>query len=169
MNNNRDADARQLAQRLLEKAASQEEAQTARDLLEQINRHQQWVAQRKAQTEAAASPASKTVIASAPASEPVSTSATAKPVDTRLLLAVEAPVKEIDCAHKPEVTLTLRGGNRPLIFHAADLQAVGITGKGQDIPNLDSCEKWKGRRIRIWFVMAKGKSYMGEITDIAFE
>jgi hypothetical protein len=83
-------------------------------------------------------------------------------------MAADGAVRGIDCSHKPAVTVTLNGGNRPLIFHASDFGAVGVTGK-DDVPGLDACEKWKGRRIRVWFHVVKGKEYMGEITDLAFQ
>jgi len=82
-------------------------------------------------------------------------------------MAVDGLVRRIDCSQQPAITVTLSGGNRPLIFHAADFRTVSVTGEGT--LGLDACEKWKGRRIRIWFLTAKGKDYVGEITDVAFE
>jgi hypothetical protein len=84
-------------------------------------------------------------------------------------MAVDGAVRRIDCSHKPAVTVTLSGGKRPLIFHVADFATVGVTGNGNDVPGLDACENWKGRRIRVWFHLVKGKEYMGEITDLAFQ
>jgi Flp pilus assembly protein TadD len=168
LNADRDADARQMAQRILEKAASPEEAQTARSLLERIKEHEQWVAQRKMQAEVAPTFATKTAVASEPTgTPPVTASSTPVAADTSKLMAADGIVRKIDCAHKPAITVTLSGGNRPLIFHTTDFGAVGVTGA--DVPGLDSCEKWKGRRVRIWFRMAKGKEYLGEVTDLAFE
>jgi Flp pilus assembly protein TadD len=167
LNANRDAEARQMAQRLLDKAASPEEKLTAQGLLNRVKEHEQWV-ERKAQIAAAADATTKTAEVSASASSgPAMSSSTPAPVDTSNLMAVDGSVRRIDCSHKPAVTVTLSGGNRPLIFHAADFGAVGVTGA--DIPGADSCENWKGRRIRIWFRSVKGKDYMGEITDIAFQ
>ena len=171
LNADRDADARQIAQKILEKAASPQEAQTARELLERIKVHEQWVAQRKMQPEAAAANVTvTTAVASAPVVAPTqTTSSTPAPVDPSKLMAAEGLVRRVDCSHKPEITVMLSGGNRPLIFHAADFGTVGVTGAGADAASLDSCEKWKGRRIRIWFLVAKGKEYLGEITNLAFE
>jgi Flp pilus assembly protein TadD len=176
LNNNRTADARQLAQRLVERAASPEERQTAQELLNRIKEREEWVQRMKAQPAVAAAPMNQTVVASATAETPtttVTTTATTpsapKPVDLRTLMAVDGSIREIDCSHKPAVTVTLGVGNPPLIFHAADFATVGVTGKGDDVPCLDSCEKWKGRRIRLWFHLVKGQDYMGEITDLAFQ
>jgi tetratricopeptide (TPR) repeat protein len=166
LTNNRNADARQLAQRLLEKAASPEESQTARELLERIEEHERWVVQRKTQPKTAANPGSQTAVANAPASTQTIT-ASSPPIPLDKLMAAEGLVRKVDCSQQPSITVTLSGGNRPLIFHAADFRTVSVTGA--DPPDLDSCEKWKGRRITIWFLMVKGKEYLGEITDVAFE
>ena len=168
LNADRDADARQLAQRILDKATLPEEAREARALLDRIKKREQWTAQVKAQSEAAASAAPKTVVAANPAAaQPASGSApiAAKAAD---LLAVDGVIGGIDCSRKPTITVTLKGGNRPMRFRAADFGAVGVSGASGDPPSLDACEKWKGRRIRIWFRSVKGKDYLGEITDLAF-
>jgi Flp pilus assembly protein TadD len=172
VNDNRDADARKLTQNLLEKTKVPEEAQTARELLKQISEHEQWVAQRKKESEEAAANAAKTTaVVSAAATQTVaaSSSATANPVDVSKLLAVEGVIRSLDCSHKPSIMVTVSGGNRPLIFHAMDFSAVGVTGADVGTRSLDSCEKWKGRRVRIWFRVAKGKEYLGEMTDLAFQ
>jgi tetratricopeptide (TPR) repeat protein len=175
VNDNRDAEARQLAQRLLEKATSPEETQTARELLARITEHEEWGANRKMQMEAAAkmdaeaaNPASQNIVASAPAEAHTTVvSSTRKPADSSTLMAADGLVRGIDCSHKPAVTVTLAGGTRPLIFHATDFGDVGVTG--DNTLDLDSCDKWKGRRIRIWFLKTEGKPYLGEMTDLVFE
>jgi tetratricopeptide (TPR) repeat protein len=170
LNDNRDTDARQLAQKLLEKTKSAEEAQTARELLKQISEHEQWVAERKKEAEIAPNAPTTSVVVSAPATgQTGSASSAATPVDTSTLMAVEGLIRNVDCSRKPAIVVTLSGGNRPLIFHAADFRVVGVTGDDEGTTSLDSCEKWKGRRVRLWFQKAKGKEYFGEITDIAFE
>jgi len=175
LNAERDAEAREMAQRIVAKAASPEEVQTARGLLERIDEHEQWAAQKAAQAKmqseaAAASSTNRVVVASAPvAGQTVTSPTAAAPVDPSTLMAVDGIVRRIDCTHKPAMVLTLGGGNRPLIFHAADFAAVSVTGTVEDPSSLESCEKWKGRSIRLWFQVVKGKGYLGEITDIAFQ
>jgi Flp pilus assembly protein TadD len=169
LNNDRVADAEHLAQSLVEKATSPEEKQTAQGLLNRIKEREQWVRERKSQIGVAAN-GTKTPVVSAPAkAEPATSSSTGPPRDVSTLMAVDGAVRRIDCSHKPAVTVTLSGGNRPLIFHVADFATVGVTGNGNDVPGLDACENWKGRRIRVWFHLVKGKEYMGEITDLAFQ
>jgi tetratricopeptide (TPR) repeat protein len=175
LNIERDADARLMAQKLLEKATSPEEAQTARSLLERIKEHEEWVAQRNKRLEEAAHQAATAKIETATAASGApmpakSTSGTMSiRVDESTLMATEGSVRRIDCSRKPAVIVTLGGGTRPLVFHAADFHKVGVSGADQATMDVESCEKWKGRRMRIWFHMAKSKEYMGEITDVAFE
>jgi tetratricopeptide (TPR) repeat protein len=169
LNAKRNAEARQMAQKLLENAASPEEAQEARALLERIKEHEQWAAQMKAQAEAAASVTAKTAAPPrTPAAQQTTASLTPIPVKTADLLAVDGVIGAVDCSRKPAITVTLKGGNRPMNFHAENFSAVSVSGAGGDIPGVDACEKWKGRRIRIWFRGVKGKDYLGEITDLAF-
>ena len=168
LNADRDADARQLAQRILDKAASPEEAQEARALLDRIKEREQWSEQMKARAEAAAKVTSEKAVASAPTAQPVTSSSKPTPVKTEDLLAVDGVIGGIDCSRKPAITMTLKGGNPPMRFRASDFGAVGVSGANGDVPGLDACEKWKGRRIRIWFRGVKGKDYMGEITNLAF-
>jgi len=172
LNDNRDADARKLAQNLLEKTKVPEEAETAQALLEQIKGHERWVAARRKESEEAANPATPTMVVSAPGTtQNVATSSptAARPIDMSTLMAVEGLIRRVDCSHKPAIVVTLGGGNRPLIFHAADFGGVGVSGADDGTRTLDSCERWKGRRVRIWFQKATGKEYLGEITDWAFE
>jgi len=172
LNNNRDADAKQLAQRILAKAKSPEEIQTAQDLLERIKEHEQWVLQRNAPPSMTsdANVATKTAVTGAPAGpQSMTVSSTPEAVDAKTLMAVDGLVREVDCLHKPAITLTMIVGKGPVSFHAEDFRRVGVTGAEEGTMGLDSCEKWKGRRVRIWFRAVKGKEYLGEITNVAFE
>src|SRR5258708_9488408 len=101
LNADRDADARQLAQKLLEKASSPQESQTARELLERVKEHEQWVAQRKTQGDAASSPTTTSAMANAPpAAQTKTTSSTAIPLDTSKFMAGRALGRGVDCLHK---------------------------------------------------------------------
>src|SRR5260370_18744296 len=67
LNNNRYTDARQLAQRLLDKAGSPQEAEIARDLLESCKEHERWAAAHsKRALEAEANAAKQSAVANAP-------------------------------------------------------------------------------------------------------
>ena len=173
LNNDRTVDAREMAKRLLNKAKSTEEAQTARDLLQRIEEHERWAAERKAQMETAALNAKTKDISGGAVSEAAtSTKVVVQPaapaaVDPSQLMATEGTIGAMECSHAPAVMVTLHG-NKPLRFHAANFHAINITGSGET-PSVDACEAWKGRKIRLWFVPVKDKNYLGEITDIALQ
>jgi tetratricopeptide (TPR) repeat protein len=172
LNSDRDAEARQLAQRLMGQAISAEDAQVARALLDSVKEHEGWVALRKRRAEEAAKAAAMPAVTAASAPPVVQTAKASEMsirVDESTLMATDGIVRKIDCSRKPSVTITLGGGNRPLIFRATDFQAIGLSGSDEATMNIKACETWKGRRMRIWFHVAKSKEYMGEITNIAFE
>jgi hypothetical protein len=84
-------------------------------------------------------------------------------------MAVEGAIGEMDCAHRPEVMLTLRMPKGPMDFHAADFERVGVSGlSAESVPALETCAKWPGRRVKVWFRAAPGKDYAGEIIRIYF-
>ena len=177
LNNDRTADARQMTKRLMSKANSPQELQTARDLLQRIEEHERWAAERKAQMEAAALSAKANSANSSETASGARSGDTARavmtkpartPVDPNSLMATEGTVGAIECSQIPAIMITLRG-NKPLRFHAGDFHNVLVSGTGTDVPSLDSCDKWKGRKVRLWFLPTKDKNYMGEITDIALQ
>ncbi|MCU1241064.1 MAG: hypothetical protein JWO71_1790 [Candidatus Acidoferrum typicum] len=173
LNNNRDADAKQLAQKLLEKAKSPEEIQAARDLLQRIKEHEEWVLQRNAPSsmpaDADAAVGTKTAVASAPAGAQSITVSSTPEVDPKTLMAVDGLLHGVECSQKPAITVTMIVGGSEVAFHAADFRTIGVTGAAESVMSVESCEKWKGRRVRIWFRVVKGKQYLGEITNLAFE
>jgi len=170
LNSNRNAEARQLAQRLLEKSKSSEESEAARELLERIQEHERWVLEQNATPKTATADAErKTVNAGAPAGTQAVTVTSTPEVDPRTLMAVDGLVHEVECSRKPAVTLSMIVGRSAVNFHATDFRKIGVTGAPESLMSLESCEKWKGRRVRIWFRAVKGKEYLGEITNIAFE
>jgi tetratricopeptide (TPR) repeat protein len=171
LNNNQDADAKQLAERILAKAKSPEEIQTARGLMERVREHERWVMQRNTPPNAAADAtvSTKTAVASAPAEGQSMTVTSTPEVDPKTLMAVDGLVHEVDCLHRPAVTLSMIVGRSAVGFHTADFHTIGVTGAAESVMSLESCEKWKGRRVRIWFRALKGKEYLGEITNLAFE
>jgi hypothetical protein len=170
LNSNRNAEARQLAQRLLEKSKSREESEDARKLLGRIEEHEQWVMQQNATPKTTTVDAeTRTVHASAPGGTQSVTVSSTPEVDPKTLMAVDGLVHEVECSGKPAVTVSMMVGGKAVGFHATDFLKIGVTGAPESMMSLDSCEKWKGRRVRIWFRAVKGKEYLGEITNIAFE
>jgi hypothetical protein len=36
------------------------------------------------------------------------------------------------------------------------------------VPAISSCKSWAGRNVKIWFRMAQGQGFLGEVTRIYF-
>ena len=65
------------------------------------------------------------------------------------------------------MTLNLPRG--PMELHAKDFGAVSVSGQSAaSVPALGTCKSWTGRKVKIWFRMAQGQGFLGEITRIYF-
>jgi hypothetical protein len=84
-------------------------------------------------------------------------------------MAVEGSIAGVNCGPKAEVTLTLDLPRGPMDFHAADFGRVGVSGASvAAVPAIGTCKAWKGRSVKIWFRMAEGKGFLGEIMRVYF-
>lgn len=166
MNNNRDADARIVAQQLLKAATTPEETNTAQEVLSRVAEHEQWAAQVKA---AGGLTSKQTVVitSAAPsgaAQGPGSTGARSSPG-----MAVEGAISSVDCAHSPEALVTVQVSLQPMTFHLADFHHVAPSPfSKQTAPQLQTCEALQGQSVRLWFRLADGKDYLGEVSAIDF-
>jgi len=84
-------------------------------LLERVREHERWAMQRNTPPSVTADAAvgTKTAAASAPAEGQAMTVSSTPEVDPKTLMAVDGPVHEVDCAHKPAVTLSMIVGEAP--------------------------------------------------------
>jgi hypothetical protein len=74
-----------------------------------------------------------------------------------------------DCDKKPEITLSLNLEKGPMDFHVADFGSIGVSGvSAASVPGMETCKQWSGRRVKVWFRLAQGKDYLGEVTRIYF-
>ncbi len=84
-------------------------------------------------------------------------------------MAVEGSIAAVDCARSPELTLTLNLPRGPMDFHAKDFGAVSVSGQSAAaVPAISSCKSWIGRNVKIWFRMAQGQGFLGEIMRVYF-
>ena len=84
-------------------------------------------------------------------------------------MAVEGSIAGVDCAGSPELTLTVNLPRGPMDFHAKDFRAVSVSGQSAAaVPAIASCKNWTGRNVKMWFRMAQGKGFLGEIMRIYF-
>jgi tetratricopeptide (TPR) repeat protein len=172
LNNGRAADAGAVAQRLLASAGSADETRAVRKLIDTIDEELEWEkeSEQEAKLEARnAREPPKTGVLSNPDAAPVRPAIARRQLGPPEWMAVDGPIAAIDCGHGPEVTLTLDLAKGPLSFHAADFERVGTSGMSEAaVPELESCKRWVGRRVKIWFRWIQGQDYVGEITKIHF-
>jgi tetratricopeptide (TPR) repeat protein len=170
LNNRRGEEARAVAEKLEASASSLEEQRTARSVLGAIEEEEEWEKE-SAEEALGRLKVDGPQVATGPDLTPdiVHPAISRRQLGPPEWMAVEGAIEGIDCARSPEVTLTLNLPKGAMDFHAADFGRVGMSGiSAESVPELDTCKQWSGRRVKVWFRLAKGKDYVGEIIRIYF-
>jgi tetratricopeptide (TPR) repeat protein len=172
LNNGRAAEAGGVAQKLLASSTTAEDTRPARRLLDTVEEEQQWQKESEEQGSADVqradeAPKNGTAILSSPtAAHPAISRRQLGPPEW---MAVDGPIAAIDCSHSPEIAMTLNLAKGPLSFHVGDFRRVGVSGvSAEATPVLESCKRWAGRRVKVWFRLVQDKDYLGEISKIYF-
>ncbi len=174
LNNGRTAQARAVAEKLEATASSEDEKRSAQSVLEAIADEEEW--QKAGITEGTTTefgPPGGGAPAP-PKTEGTNSGAGGRTVSHRQLgppdwMAVEGSIAAVDCARSPELTLTVNLPRGPMEFHAKDFGAVSVSGRSAaSVPAISSCKSWAGRNVKIWFRMAQGQGFLGEVTRIYF-
>jgi tetratricopeptide (TPR) repeat protein len=169
VNNDRDADARVIGEKLLKASRNAEESEMAQQLLNHVRDHQQWVAQRKAAVAGQAVPGSGSVTLSMAAPPSGAPAGPGIPLKTPASMAVDGPISAADCTHIPEVTFTLKLSHGPMTFHIADFTRITVSAPTErSLPKPGSCQAWTGRQVKVWFRPTQGQEYLGEVSTIYF-
>jgi tetratricopeptide (TPR) repeat protein len=170
LNNRRAEEARAVGERLERNANSLEEKRTARSILTAIEEEEEWEKE-SAEEALGRQRVDGPQVATGP---DMSVDIVHPTISRRQLgppewMAVEGAIGAIDCSHNPEVTLSLNLPKGPMDFHASDFGHVGMSGiRAESVPELGTCQQWAGRRVKVWFRLAQGKDYLGEIIRIYF-
>jgi tetratricopeptide (TPR) repeat protein len=181
LNNGRTEQARAVAERLEAAATSEEDARLARSVLEAIADEEEWekAGIREGTTTEFEPPGGGVTPGNAGAGTSTSSRSAVSSngnvvVSRRQLgppewMAVEGSVAAVDCVRSPELTLTLNLPRGPMDFHAKDFGAVSVSGQSAaSVPAIASCKAWTGRNVKIWFRMAQGQGFLGEIMRVYF-
>jgi Flp pilus assembly protein TadD len=172
LNNNRFSEARTMAQRILAAATNAGEKQVAANMLQHVQEREEWVAKNASAPSSA--PAGKDASSASAMTSPGEVAgpetATDGPVHLkRREYGVDGTISSVECTNKPEVLINLNLQSGPVSFHAGDFAAVKLSwADGAPEPKLNSCESWKGRRVKLWFSPTPKKDYAGEISKIHF-
>jgi Tfp pilus assembly protein PilF len=175
LNNGRVEEARAVAEKLESAAKSPEDERMAKSALEAIAEEEEW--EKSGVTEGVTrdfSPPGESANATGASSQPEGAAAGGTVVSGRQLrppdwMAVEGLIAAIDCARSPELTMTFNLPRGPMELHAKDFGAVSVSGpSAASVPTIATCKEWAGRKVKIWFRMAQGQGFLGEITRIYF-
>jgi tetratricopeptide (TPR) repeat protein len=174
LNNGRTAQARAVAEKLEATAGSEDDKRSAQSVLEAIADEEEW--QKAGITEGTTTEFGPPGggAATVPKTEGTNSGTGGRSVSHRQLgppewMAVDGSIAAVDCARSPELTLTVNLPRGPMDFHAKDFGAVSVSGQSAAaVPAISSCKSWTGRNVKIWFRMAQGKGFLGEIMRIYF-
>jgi tetratricopeptide (TPR) repeat protein len=181
LNNGRTEQARAVAEKLEATAVSKDDKRSAGSVLEAVADEEEWekAGVREGVTREFGPPGSdaKTAAGTASAANAAASAGASNggaPISRRQLgppewMAVEGSIAAVDCARNPELTLTLNLPRGPMDFHAKDFGAVSVSGESAAaVPAVANCKSWTGRNVKIWFRMAQGQGFLGEIMKIYF-
>jgi tetratricopeptide (TPR) repeat protein len=166
LNNGQADQARAVAEKLAATAASAEDERLAKSVLDAIAEEEEW--------EKSGVQEGVTRDFAPPGEDANDATASGQAASHRQLgppdwMAVEGSIAAIDCARSPELTMTFNLPRGPMEFHAKDFGAVSVSGQSAaSVPGLETCKSWTGRKVKIWFRMAQGQGFLGEITRIYF-
>jgi hypothetical protein len=174
LNNGRTAQARAVAEKLEATASSEDEKRSAQSVLEAISDEEEW--QKAGITEGTTTEFGPPGggAAAPPKTEGTNSGAAGRTVSHRQLgppewMAVEGSIAAVDCARSPELTLTVNLPRGPMEFHAKDFGAVSVSGpSAASVPGVETCKSWTGRKVKVWFRMANGQGFLGEIMRVYF-
>jgi tetratricopeptide (TPR) repeat protein len=170
LNNRRAEEARAVAENLQRTAGSLEEQHAAASILRAIEEEEEWEKE-SAEVALGRLKVDGPQVTTGPDLSPdvVHPAISRRQLGPPEWMAVEGAIGAIDCAHSPEVTLTLNLPRGAMDFHAGDLGRVGMSGiSAESVPELGTCKQWGGRRVKVWFRLVQAKEYLGEIIRIYF-
>ena len=174
LNSSRFAEARIMAQRILAAAVSPGEKEVANSLLQHVQQSEEWAAKRQPDSAALSVQSDKDSIEFTTSKRPAGTTGQEGTQDASVqlrsrLYGADGRISMVECSKKPEFTINMDLPNGPVSFHATDFGKVSMSwADGVPEPSLKTCEQWKGRQAKVWFLPTPGKEYAGEISKLYF-
>ncbi len=169
LNNNRDAEAKIVADSIAKAAYTPQERSMADDFVARVANHKNQIANGVANTTRAMLSSGTFEVGTVSAGDSASAAGgTDRPPEARkLLLGVDGTVTEVDCSHSPEIRLKLDGSGGFIAYHAADRAKITIVAPGNG-PALE-CSQWAGHKVKLWFMFNPTDKSTGEITKLNFQ
>jgi tetratricopeptide (TPR) repeat protein len=174
LNSSRFAEARNMAQRILAAAKSPGEKEVANSLLQRVQQAEEWAAKRQTNSAALPVQSDEDSIQFTTSIRPAGTTGQEGAQDAsvqlkRRLYGTDGRISMVECSKKPEFTINVDLPNGSVSFHATDFGKVSMSwADGVPAPSLKTCEQWKGRQVKVWFLPTPSKEYAGEISKLYF-
>jgi tetratricopeptide (TPR) repeat protein len=175
LRNNRDADAKLMADRLLVSSITPFERETAQAMVRMVAEH-------KPQIDETASPpqgSTSTVILQrrTPQEGSSSNGAAAKgaalggaaPTAARpqTVAGVDGVLTDVDCSKSPSIVFDLIANSGEVEYHIADVAKI-LLANSTNSP-VPTCQQWNGRRVRVWPTPPSDPKLPAEIAKLIFQ
>jgi Protein of unknown function (DUF1570) len=165
-NNNRDAEAKIVAESVVVDAYAPEEKELARQLVDRIAIHKDQPTNGFGSSAGTGATAgtfeAHTVEIPAPATSPQS--GDRPPGRQKILLGVDGTVSSVDCSKPPEAMVTLDGS---ITYHVTNIANISITAPGNT--PAPECSKWAGRKVKLWLTFTPGEKTSSEVARLTFQ
>jgi tetratricopeptide (TPR) repeat protein len=156
MNNNRNEEARALAERILAAAKSPQDVQAANALLRSVRQRAEWAV--RGVGPGSTMPPQGANEKKLPAKEP-----------TWKLVDVEGTILSAECSENPELVITLSQEKGPLRLSARRFKNVQMSFPSTiPTPSPDNCAQWKGRKVKVRYFDVSGTENEGQVVTIYF-
>ncbi len=166
LNNNRDSEARIVADSVAVDAYTPEEKEMARQLVDRVANHkddlEDGFGYSANTTVSGNSSGARTVEVPAPATSPQRDDR--PPVMQRRMLSADGTVSAVDCSNLPEAKLTLDG---TVTYHVTNIDTVSITSPENTAA--PPCPQWVGHKVKLWFAFTPGDKTSGEVSRLNFQ
>jgi tetratricopeptide (TPR) repeat protein len=159
LNNNRDADAKVMADRIAKAAATPEEKEMASDLTARVANHKDVPGQIMGTVQVRTADSPDSGVPRQDNDRP--------PGARRQMLGVDGTVASVDCSKAPEISLTVDGSGGFIAYHVADAGKIAIRSLvGAPTP---SCTEWTGHKVKLWIYLTPGSTSPGEVRQLEFQ
>jgi len=182
--NNRDADAKVMADRLLASAFTPAERQMAEATVRMVAEHQSQGDDGSAAATPASNSAGTIVLQRRSAPNGAATSSDGSraagsagassaprsdrpPAANPAVPGIDGVLTDVDCSKSPSIAFDLIANSGEVEYHIADVGKVLLANSSNG--PVPGCEQWNGRRVKLWSTPPSNPKQIAEIAKLAFQ
>ena len=174
--NNRDADAKVLADKLLASAFTPSERQMAESTVRMVAEHKSQGDDGSAAQTPASNPAGTIVFQRRSAPNGAATSSDGASSATRsdrpaaayqAVAGIDGVLADVDCSKSPTIAFALIANSGEIEYHIADVAKVVLANSSNGA--VPGCEQWNGRRVKLWPTPSSNPKQPAEIARLTFQ